>query len=107
MIRNPKTKRTTQVILQVYTLEILQQLKNPLLLMEGLVLALTFLRQNVQLSCSSRTLEEILGAHPMNNDDFRGGTNPSDMSIDTSNSKEMIAGHRITHIHTNTKNQFT
>ena len=45
MIQNPKTKRVTRVTLQVHTLEILQQLKNPPLLAEGLVSALTFLRQ--------------------------------------------------------------
>ena len=42
MIQNPKTKTVTWVTLQVHTLEILQPLKNPPLLSEGLVLALTF-----------------------------------------------------------------
>ena len=55
---------------------------------------------NVQLSCSSCTVKEILGAHPMNDDDFWGITNPTDMSIDTTNSKEMIAGSHITELHT-------
>ena len=45
MIRNPKTKTVTRVTLQVHTLEIPQQLKNPPLLAEGLVLVLTFRRQ--------------------------------------------------------------
>ena len=42
MIRNPKTKAVTPVTLQVYTLEILQQLENPLLLTKGLLSVLTF-----------------------------------------------------------------
>ena len=37
-------------------------------------------------------MEEILGAHPMNDDDFWGSVNPTDVSSDTTNSKEMIAG---------------
>ena len=45
-------------------------------------------------------MEEILGAHPINDDDFWGGTNPSDVSIDTMNSKEMMAGSNITELHT-------
>ena len=36
----------------------------------------------------------------MNNDDFGGGTNPSDMSIDTANSKEMMVGSHIKELHT-------
>ena len=36
----------------------------------------------------------------MNDDDFWGGTNPSDVSIDTTNSKEMMAGNHITELHT-------
>ena len=42
---------------------------------------------NVQSSCSSSTVEEILRAHPMNDDDFWGGTTPGDVSFDTTNSK--------------------
>ena len=34
------------------------------------------------------------------NDDFGGGTNPSDVSIDTTNSEEMMAGSHITELHT-------
>ena len=45
-----------------------------------------------------RTVEEILGAHPIN-DDFGGNTNPSDVSIDTANSEEMMAGSNITKFH--------
>ena len=37
----------------------------------------------------------------MNDDDFWGGTNPSDVSIDTTNSKEMMAGSHISELHTN------
>ena len=36
----------------------------------------------------------------MNNDDFWGNANPSDVSIDTMNSKEMMAGSNITKLHT-------
>ena len=55
---------------------------------------------NVQSSRPSRTVEKILGAHPMNDDDFWGDTNPSDVSIDTTNSEEMMAGSHITELHT-------
>ena len=51
---------------------------------------------NEQLSRPSRTVEGILGAHPMSDDDFWGGTNPGAVSIDTTNSKEMMAGSHIT-----------
>ena len=36
----------------------------------------------------------------MDNDDFCGGTNLSDISIDTTNSKEMMTGSHITELHT-------
>ena len=49
--------------------------------------------------CLLRTVDEILGAHPMNSDNFRGSTNPGDVSIDTANSKEMMAGKHITKQH--------
>ena len=55
---------------------------------------------NVQSSRPSRTVKEILGAHPMNNDNFWGGTNPGDVSIDTTNSKEMMAGSHMTELYT-------
>ena len=45
MIQNLKAKTATHVTPQVHTLEILQQLKNPLLLAEVLVLALIFWKQ--------------------------------------------------------------
>ena len=48
-------------------------------------------RINVQSSRPSRTVEEILGAHPMNDSDFWGNTNSYDVSIVTTNSKEMMA----------------
>ena len=35
----------------------------------------------------------------MDNDDYWGGTNPGDISIDTANSKEMMAGSHITEQH--------
>ena len=43
------------------------------------------LEANEQLSHPSCSVEEILGAHPMGDDNFWGGTNPSDVSIDTAN----------------------
>ena len=36
----------------------------------------------------------------MNDDDFWGGTNPNDVSIDTTNSEEMMVGSHITELHT-------
>ena len=36
----------------------------------------------------------------MNYNDFRGGTNPSDVFIDTTNSKEIMAESHITELHT-------
>ena len=38
-------------------------------------------------SCPSRIVEEILGAHPMD-DNFWDHTNPADVSVDTVNSEE-------------------
>ena len=58
------------------------------------------LETNVQFSCPSRTVEEILGAHPMSDIDFWGGTNPGDVSIDTTDSEEMMTGSQITESHT-------
>ena len=100
MIRNLKTKTATHVTPQVYTLEILQQLKNILLLAEVLISGLMFWKQNVQLSRPLRTMEKILGAYFMNNDDFWGNTNPTDVSIDTTNSREMMVESHITELYT-------
>ena len=36
----------------------------------------------------------------MNDDDFWGGTNPGEVSIDTTNSKEMMTGSHITDLQT-------
>ena len=36
----------------------------------------------------------------MSDDDFWGGINPNDVSIDTANSKEMMARSHITELHT-------
>ena len=55
-----------------------------------------FFETKLQFSGPSRTVDEILGAHPMYDDNFWGNTNPSDMSIDTTNTNEMIAGSHIT-----------
>ena len=38
----------------------------------------------------------------MNNDDFWGITNPTDVLIDTANREEMMAGSHITEFHTHT-----
>ena len=58
------------------------------------------LETSVQSYCPSCTVEEILGAHSMNDNDFQGGTNPSDVSIDTTNSEETMMGSHITESHT-------
>ena len=52
----------------------------------------------------SRTVDEILGAHPVN-DDFWDNTNPTDVYIDTMNSEEKIAGSYITKFHTHKDKQ--
>ena len=44
-------------------------------------------------------MEEILGAHFINDDDF-WGNNPTDVSIDTIHSGEMMTGRHITELHT-------
>ena len=55
---------------------------------------------NIQLSNSSRAVKKILGAHSINNDDFWDNTNSTDVSIDTANSEEMMAGSHIAKFHT-------
>ena len=55
---------------------------------------------NEQLSCPSRTVEEILGAHTISDKDFWCETNPSDVFIDTANSKDTMMGSHITEQHT-------
>ena len=45
-------------------------------------------------------MEEILGAHPMDDDDFLGNTNPTDVLIDTADSEEMMTGSHITEFYT-------
>ena len=50
-------------------------------------------------SCQSCTVDEILGACPVN-DIFWDNTNPTDVSIDTVNSEETMAGNHITKFHT-------
>ena len=57
---------------------------------------------NVQSSRSLCTVEEILGVHPMNDDDFWGNTNPIDVSFDTANSEDIMTGSYITELHTHT-----
>ena len=59
---------------------------------------------NQALSRQSRMVNEILGAHPVN-DDFQENTNPTDVSIDTVNSKEQMAGSYITKFHTHEDEQ--
>ena len=53
-----------------------------------------------QSSRITRTVEDILGAHPMGDDYYWGGTNPRDVSIDTDKSKEVMVGSHITEQHT-------
>ena len=50
----------------------------------------------------SRTVEEILGADPVD-DNFWDNTNPTDVSIDTVDSEEKMAGSPTTKFHTLTK----
>ena len=57
------------------------------------------LEKNQVLSCPSQTVNEILGAHPVN-DDFWDNSNPTDVSIDTVNSEGKMAGSHITKFHT-------
>ena len=45
-------------------------------------------------------MEEISGAHPMDDDEFLDITNPTDVSIDAVNSEEMMAGSHITEFRT-------
>ena len=47
-----------------------------------------------------RTVDDILGAHPMDGNEFWGNTNPGDVSIDTANSKEIMVESHITELHT-------
>ena len=58
------------------------------------------LETNKQSSSPSRTVEEILGIHPISDDDFWGGTNPGDVSIDTAKSKDVMGAGHITEQHT-------
>ena len=44
-------------------------------------------------------MEEILGTHSMNDDNFWVGTNLGDVFIDTMNSEEMMTGSHITESH--------
>ena len=59
---------------------------------------------NQALSCPSRTIDKIVGAHLVN-DDFWDNTNPTDVSIDTVNSEEKMAGNHITKFHTHKDKQ--
>ena len=52
------------------------------------------LKATGQSSRPTRSVEDLLGAHPIN-DNIWGGTNPSNVSIDTANSKEVMAGSHI------------
>ena len=62
------------------------------------------LETNQTLSCPSRTVDEILGSHPVT-DDFWDNTNPTNVYIDTVNSKEKMAGSHITEFHTHEDEQ--
>ena len=48
----------------------------------GASIGAQFLKTNEQSFRPSCIIEEILGVHPMNIDDFLDGTNPGDVSID-------------------------
>ena len=50
------------------------------------ILGAQVFKTNQAPSRPSRTVDEILGAHPVN-DDFWGNTNPTDVSIDTATSE--------------------
>ena len=45
-------------------------------------------------------MEEILRSHLINDDDFWGGTNIGDMSIDITNSEKMMVGNNTTELYT-------
>ena len=51
-----------------------------------------------QLSLPTHSVKEILGAHIIG-DDIWGETNPSDVSIDTANRKEVMTSSHITEQH--------
>ena len=55
-----------------------------------------FLKKNQESSRPSRIVDEILGTHSMDGDEFLGNTNLGDMSIYTTNNKEMMTGSHIT-----------
>ena len=52
----------------------------------------------------SHMVEEILGAHPIDNN-FWENTNPADVSINTVNSEEQMVGSYITEFHTHKDEQ--
>ena len=52
----------------------------------------------------SRTVEEISGVHPVD-DNFWDNTNTTDVSIDTVNSEEKMTGSHITKFHTHKDEQ--
>ena len=52
-----------------------------------------------QSSRPTRSVEDLLGAH-FSNDNIWGGTNPCDVSVNTANSKEVMAGSHIMEQHT-------
>ena len=54
------------------------------------------LEANEMSSRPSGTVEEILGVHLIGDDDFWGWNNPSDVSVNTANSTEIMAGSHIT-----------
>ena len=61
-------------------------------------------KTNQAFSSQSCTVDEFLGAHPVD-DDFLDNTNPTDVSIDTMNSEEKILGSHITKFHTHEDKQ--
>ena len=70
----------------------------------GASIGISVSETNQALSCQSRMVDEILGAHPVN-DDFWDNINLTDVSIDTVNNEEKIAGSHITKFHTHKDKQ--
>ena len=80
--------------LQVYTLEMLQHLKIPLC-SSGCSIGAHVLGATKQPSRPTLSVENLLGAHSID-DSIWGDSNPCDVSVDTANSKEVMAGSHIT-----------
>ena len=101
MNQSLKTRMVSLAILPVHMLKTLPQLKSALLLTYITPsIGTHVLETNIQLFNLLRTVEEILDVRPIDDDDFWGNTNPTDVSIDTANNKEMMTESHITEFHT-------